>query len=176
MWVPVVRSSAAFHFLNKLLRRNLLPTRCDLDLDFQRQRRDKNLHCVKKQLLVKCMANELISLFQVFGLICYGITASFMKNNWGECSSKSNLDKGSGIAIVSLASLQMAERAEANRDNKNIKTLCLRRVSYEGSGTGVPSSLHCGLVKYWRTTRTITLLSVGWKLFQNQSLSVCWCW
>lgn len=59
---------SCFHFVNKLLRRSLLPTRCDLDLDFQRQ---KKVYCVKtKQLLVKCMVNELISHFQVFKLIC----------------------------------------------------------------------------------------------------------
>jgi hypothetical protein len=66
------------HVVNKLLRRILLLTRCDPDSDFQRWGVSIVL---TKQLLVRCMANELISLFQVFGLIRDGIIASFMKNN-----------------------------------------------------------------------------------------------
>lgn len=48
MWLPIVWSSAASYFVNKLLRRSLLPTRCDLDLDFQKQG-EKSLLCLKKK-------------------------------------------------------------------------------------------------------------------------------
>jgi hypothetical protein len=132
----------------------------------------EKLYCIKKQLLVKCMVNELISLFQVFELICYGIIASFMKNNWEKCSSKSNLDKGLGISIVFVSKVLNGGKSRSQeRWFKHLKTI-FEKSPLEGSDVGVlwfSKILKNNLNNY-------RAFSTNESALKNQSLSVCWLW
>lgn len=80
------------------------------------------LYCVKKkkQLLVKCTVNELISPLQVFGLICYGITASFMKIIGGSVPANQIWIKAEDVYCVVTKFLKRQKDQGAHRDNKNI--------------------------------------------------------
>ena len=74
----------------------------------------------KKQLLVKCTVNELISPLQVFGLICYGITASFMKIIGGSVPANQIWIKAEDVYCVVTKFLKRQKDQGAHRDNKNI--------------------------------------------------------